>query len=119
MVALTKDNDECHLVMRVREDEDTTFRGLPEEYGPGKEYFRVKLDGSSVRVKAVCNFGDTTDDVTFYYQNGDEWIQAGPVHNLYFKLDHFTGARFGLFIYSEKEIGGVGSFSDFVYTDRK
>ena len=119
MAAITKEDGQYYLVMRVREDEDTSFRALSEDYGPGKEQERVFLDSSSVRVKAICNFGDTTDDVKFYYQKGQEWIPIGAVHNLYFRLDHFTGARFGLFVYSEKEIGGIGSFSEFVYIDKK
>ncbi len=119
MAAVTKEQDKYYLVMRVRDDEDISFRGLPEDYGPGKEYFRMELEGSMARVKAVCNFEETLDTVKFYYQKDNEWVPIGPVHHLYFKLDHFTGARFGLFVYSEKEIGGIGSFSDFVYVDKK
>ncbi len=37
-------------------------------------------------------------------------------HELFFHLDHFTGARFGLFYFSKKETKGSVYFSDFRYT---
>ncbi len=45
----------------------------------------------------------------------DEWRRFGPSHKLSFRLDHFTGARFGLFVYSTKDPGGTAEFSDFIY----
>ena len=32
-----------------------------------------------------------------------------------FRLDHFTGCRFGLFMFSTKEAGGYADFSNFLY----
>ena len=32
------------------------------------------------------------------------------MHKLYFKLDHFTGCRFGLFCYAAEETGGSACF---------
>ena len=33
-----------------------------------------------------------------------------------FKMDHFTGCRIGLFLYSTKETGGIADFYDFAYS---
>ena len=39
----------------------------------------------------------------------------GQAVKLRFKLDHFTGVRFGLFIYATKEVGGSATFTNFRY----
>ena len=59
----------------------------------------------------------TTDDTAlFAYSNsGSAPNTVDSVCSLEFKLDHFTGARFGLFVYSTKEAGGSASFSNFIY----
>ena len=44
-----------------------------------------------------------------------QFAQLGSAHSLQFKLDHFTGARFGLFVYSTVETGGSATFSNWVY----
>ena len=58
------------------------------------------------------------DTAVFSYANvgSDDFKVLGPEKKLYFKLDHFTGARFGLFVYSTKKIGGSAVFSDFTYS---
>ncbi|MCM1568210.1 MAG: family 43 glycosylhydrolase [Roseburia sp.] len=48
-------------------------------------------------------------------ENQGEWRQLGITHKMAFKMDHFTGARFGLFVYSTKHPGGSVEFSDFRY----
>jgi hypothetical protein len=48
-----------------------------------------------------------------------EWKTFGLSHTLSFRLDHFTGARFGLFVYSTKEPGGSAEFSDFINSKRE
>jgi hypothetical protein len=55
------------------------------------------------------------DEAEFYYFIGDEWKKIGTTHKLYFKLDHFSGCRFGLFVYSTIRAGGYAEFSDFIY----
>ncbi|MBR6102503.1 MAG: hypothetical protein IKP95_08755 [Ruminococcus sp.] len=42
-------------------------------------------------------------------------VAVGTPHRFAFTLDHFTGARFGLFMYSTEQTGGRASFMDFVY----
>ena len=45
-----------------------------------------------------------------------KFIRIGTEHKLRFRLDHFTGCRFGLFVMSELAPGGTAAFSDFIYT---
>ena len=47
-------------------------------------------------------------------ENGEK-KPIGPTSKLCFKLDHFTGVRFGLFVYATKEVGGSATFSNFRY----
>lgn len=44
---------------------------------------------------------------------GESFTALGKPHKLYFTLDHFTGCRAGLFLYSTKETGGHAAFADF------
>ena len=44
------------------------------------------------------------------------WEQIGCAHKMHFRLDHFTGARFGLFVYSTEQTGGTAGFRGFVFT---
>ena len=55
------------------------------------------------------------DEAEFFYLCQGEWKKIGPTHKLYFKMDHFTGCRFGLFTYATKETGGKAGFLNFVY----
>ena len=56
------------------------------------------------------------DTAYFYYKKGSEFIQVGRRHELYYKVDHFTGCRVGMFIYATKETGGHAVFKSFTYT---
>ena len=92
------------LVMRGRN------AGRQEE----TEYARIPYPDSSVRFRAEASFGKT-ENVRFMWMNSGEWKQLGPCHSLRFTLDHFCGARFGLFMYATMETGGGSSFSSFRY----
>lgn len=59
---------------------------------------------------AHCGEGGQND----IYMDG-AWKQIGKIQKLYFKLDHFTGCRFGLFVFATKETGGRAGFSGFRY----
>jgi hypothetical protein len=66
-------------------------------------------------VKAYGNFVDGKDECEFYYLDGSEWRKLGITHKMIWKMDQFVGCRFGLFLYSTKEIGGTAEFSKFRY----
>ena len=89
------------------------------EYGDeGQEWEAVPWEETTIRLRAAVDFTKGKDTAKFYYQKGWGWQKIGADHKLYFMLDHFTGCRFGLFMYSTKEIGGKAGFRDFVYKER-
>ena len=74
--------------------------------------------GETVTLKAIADFTNMKDTAKFLYKKGWGYNKIGTDHKMYFKLDHFTGCRFGLFMYSTKESGGLAGFSNFVYKER-
>lgn len=70
---------------------------------------KVLLDKDEVLVSCKSVFFDERDECDFFI-DGEK---IGEMHKLKFRLDHFTGVRYGLFIYSTKECGGIASFSKF------
>ena len=69
--------------------------------------FRLEADFCNMKDEARC----------YYRVNKGDWLPIGTVHKLYFKLDHFTGCRFGLFCYAAEETGGSACFREFLYHD--
>ena len=84
-------------------------------YSEDKEIGSLKLDGSKIDLRAECDFEGGRDEVRFLVDTGDGYKVIGEIHKMQFTLDHFTGARFALFVMSEKTVGGEASFSDFRY----
>lgn len=86
---------------------------------------KIELDSSKVILRLNASFDDTKvaegkpakdeyiDEVSCEVDTGEGFRHIGSPHRLSFRLDHFTGCRFGLFIYSEKETGGSAGFVDF------
>ena len=76
----------------------------------------IMADADCMRLRAVYDFTDCKDEVTFFYRDADmpesEWRPLGTAHRMVFKMDHFTGCRIGLFLYSTKETGGIADFYD-------
>ena len=64
-----------------------------------------------ITLRMDVDFDHQTDEVQFYYQDENgEFVPLGDKMKLYFKLDHFTGCRAGLFVFSTKESGGEAGF---------
>lgn len=101
-----------YIVMRSLEAADASMQ---EYSGNAREWAAVPLEESRVRLKIEADFTGMKDEAVFYYRNGGSWERIGIPHKLYFKLDHFTGCRFGLFVYATERTGGAAGFSDFVY----
>ena len=135
-IGVTKRAGKYYLVQGSREITTGGFWGERHDTEGFDENACIEIKSPTVTLQAeVCYdstlFGTDTplteDDTSiFSYSTGaNEQPEAshgqtsptsfGPANKLQFKLDHFTGARFGLFIYSTKEAGGSASFSNFIY----
>lgn len=134
-IGICKEDSKYYLVKLVRSNIEKPFQiGYPD-LEAGELLFKEEV-ASSVRVMLKADFGDEEDLLNFYVdtenckavESGDvgkasvksgskhsSWVTVGSSHKLKFALDHFTGARFGLCVFSTKEIGGEGAFSEFVY----
>jgi beta-xylosidase len=115
LIAITREEKQYYLVMLAKVAENEGFFARPGDKEPGTEFARIPIDSCRVTLKVSIDFTDGLDEANFYYQDKGEWQRLGITHKLYFKMDHFTGCRFGLFNYATKEIGGAADFSDFIY----
>ncbi len=104
LAGIAKEDGEYYAVMRCRQKD---FEG---------EKARIKLDSDKLTVKACCYFGVGREYTEFFALLGGEWVQLGEKNHVIFDLKHFTGARYGIFNYATKEIGGVARFDKFTYT---
>ena len=69
------------------------------------------LEGSKLTVKVICDF--TNDTATCFAKINDTFKQIGNPHQLRFRLDHFTGARFALSCFSTVQASGTAVFKGF------
>lgn len=74
----------------------------------------IPLDADFLTVGISADFENMKDEAVLFYIENGERKQLGGKHKLYFKLDHFTGCRAGLFVYSTESAGGYAEFSEFV-----
>ncbi len=112
-IALTKEGGNCFLVMFGKPAKDETVFADSDFLDAAVEYARIPVCSPVVRFKACLDFTDKKDEAVFYYQDGGRWIPLGIQQKLYFKMDHFTGCRFGLFEFSVRETGGYADFLKF------
>ena len=89
--------------------------GERHDQEPGDEQAVTELSASKITLRAEADFTLMKDTVQMYYIEDGQKKSFGPESKLRFKLDHFTGARFGLFVYSTKETGGSAAFRRFTY----
>ena len=83
-----------------------------------EEYACIPLDSPIVRLRIDVDFTNQTDKASFSYateDTPDEFHPLGITHQLYFRLDHFTGCRFALGYFSTQKAGGYADFMNFKY----
>lgn len=133
MIALTRREGKLFLVtLTAVSGEETAGAGekdgVRSAAAPGaawREWEAVPVGEEPVRLKLEADFTRMKDTASFYYwkKEGERgffgrWEKTGPDHRLFFRLDHFTGCRFGLAVFSTLRPGGAGTFSDFQYRKR-
>lgn len=101
-VGVHNENGKLFLEMHSNESMDVQMMSYTYQESV-KE--KIELKDSTVRLYFDADFDNMNDTVRF---------NLGPSHNMYFKLDHFSGNRVGLFIYSTKKAGGSATFTHFV-----
>ena len=128
-IALTRKEDGFYLVTCARKITENGFWGERNDDKEPTELEAVRVAEPVVKLSAKVVFDMAScdedqikhvnhdDAVRFSYQLKDKQSKnrLGPACGLEFKLDHFTGARFGLFNFATKETGGSVYFSDFEY----
>lgn len=116
-VGVTKREGQAYLVMVSKEADESDMNAFPDNKKLGKEWEAIPVSDDKFRLKIAVDFTDMKDEAEFFYFDKEKngYRKIGITHKLYFKLDHFTGCRFGLFVYSTKEAGGVAVFENFVY----
>lgn len=118
MVALTKKDGKYYVVMMNRPADTDGLGGMPKDTETGVLQEMVMSNESVVRFRIRTDFAQMKDEAAFFYDAGKGWKAIGVTQKLHFKLDHFTGCRFGLFVYSTKAVGGKAVFSGFVYKEQ-
>lgn len=119
LIGVTRERDQYYLVMLGRPAKNETIYGDFEYTKAPVEYERIPIDTAVVRLRLEVDFTDKKDEAAFFFRQNGKWQQIGIVQKLYFKMDHFTGCRFGLFFYSTEQTGGISDFLDFRYYDTK
>lgn len=118
-IGVTKESEKYYLVMIGKPAKNETVYGDFEYSEPGVEYQKILLETPVVQLRVEADFEYKKDEAEFFYKKNHEWCKLGVKHKLYFKMDHFTGCRFGLSYYSTMQIGGIVDFLDFRYFDSK
>ncbi len=133
MIGIARENGRYYLEIIEKKEPVKGFGIGGNDTEPGEVTCREELtevfagataEKSSKAAAGVCpvtvgiaaEFTDMKDTVSFFVRRDGEKIAVGGTHKLHFRLDHFTGARFGLCVWSEKEAGGSATFTDFKYS---
>ncbi|MCQ2483143.1 MAG: glycoside hydrolase 43 family protein [Clostridia bacterium] len=117
-VGIHKRNDSLFLTVMKRDIKEVSYEIGKRDNEPGEIIYEVPLEGDCANVMLRANFGedDDSDTVDFFVRSRKgERIHVAEPHRLMFRLDHFTGARFGLCIFSTERAGGTASWHDFKY----
>ncbi len=71
------------------------------------------LESPVISFRLEFDFEDMRDTVRLFARSGAGWAEIGGIHQLYYRLDHFTGVRPAVFLQSTKEVGGSADFIGF------
>lgn len=116
LLGVTKIAGNYYLLKIERLEEKNGGMGMGRtDYMPGTVTEKIRIPGPVVTLCLKASFEDMQDKLDFFYLKDGRFAKVGAAHNLKFQLDHFCGARFGLFIYSTKEAGGSAVFKNFEY----
>lgn len=115
---LKKEGGKIYVVMGEKKYGAEGRKENRSDSDAASETEKILLEGNKAVIRMETNFTDMADTVSFSYAtenkgSSTEWKKIGKEHKLYFMLDHFTGCRAGLFMYSTETAGGQAAFSGF------
>lgn len=114
MVGIKKERGIFYLVTVVNERSINPGIIGSSDIDEGEIAIGEEISDNKIDLMVYADFTDMNDKMQMFYKEEDgKWTQAGKEHKLHFGLDHFTGARVGLCVYSTKETGGTAVFSNF------
>ena len=125
-IALNRYKGSLRLVVCRRDMGDVDFWGIRQDNEEPLLLEEMPVETDTVTIGVRADFTDMKDEAQFYYLSGLDTDDAGaarklnddakfgPAVPLRFRLDHFTGVRFALFIYSTEKTGGKAAFSNFI-----
>ena len=110
-IAICRKEDGYALEVGCREAETESYIPMEPAQKPAVIKASIPIGKPVITLRMDVDFDHQTDEVQFYYQDENgEFVAFGDKMKLYFKLDHFTGCRAGLFVFSTKESGGEAGF---------
>lgn len=116
MLGITKEDNRYYLIRLARTHVEKPYSiGFPDNE-PGEVQEKIMLPSPVAKLKITADFHDMHDSLDTFCDFGEGWKKIGEEHKLGFGLDHFTGARFGLCMFSTLEYGGEAVFSGFSYS---
>ena len=116
MIGITKEDGRYYLEIAERKEPVKGFGIGGNDTDPPTVTYREELGcDPTVAVGIAADFTMMKDTVSCFVRRNGEKITVGEPHRMYFRLDHFTGARFGLCTWSDKAAGGTAVFRDFAY----
>lgn len=117
LVAVTKRENQYFLVMQGYVQGFENGRPVKDFSKAPEEYACIPLSSPIVRLKIEVDFTDMTDKASFFYAPAgtEDFTRIGVTHQLYFRLDHFTGCRFAMGYFSTEAPGGCADFMEFRY----
>lgn len=114
-IGITKQAGEYYLVTIIQSDENVMSSPVSGDCLPGRVVESIRLESDHIKVRLEADFTDLKDELYFFYEKDGMMIKVGNELKMEFRLDHFTGYRFGLCVYSTKETGGSALFKKFEY----
>ena len=118
LVGITKEFNKYYVVVIVKSLKNKDINNNRLDYLPGKIIEKIHVESPKIRFRIDVDFNDRQDEIVFQYCDTigtNNWQLIGDKHKIYFRLDHMMGCRFGLFLYSTRQVGGEAVFNDFIY----
>lgn len=116
-VGIAKELNQYFIKVVTKEFKKEDLGHMSSDYMPGNAVTMIPIDSPNVTLRISADFTDMNDVAEFAYKCDGEFVDIGKKHNLYFKIDHFTGARVGMFMFCSREIGGHAIFTKFKYNE--